>query len=64
VIAYLSVVYATAFLIYLCGLYSVLRGDTDRERILGALVLTGGVLFVTLHAVSDIGITGLAQTVQ
>ena len=59
VIAYLSIVYATAFLIYLCGLYSVLRGDTDRSRILGALVLIGGVLFVTLHAVSDIGITGL-----
>ncbi len=59
VIAYLSVVYATAFLIYLCGLYNSLRGDTDRHRILGSLVLIGGVLFVTLHAVSDIGITGL-----
>ncbi|MBV9838015.1 MAG: DUF4386 family protein [Solirubrobacterales bacterium] len=59
VITYLSVVYATAFLIYLCSLHSVLRGDSDRHRILGALVLIGGVLFVTLHAVSDIGITGL-----
>ena len=59
VITYLSIVYATAFLIYLCSLYSLLRGDTDRHRILGALVLIGGVLFVTLHAVSDIGITGL-----
>ena len=69
VIAYLSVVYATAFLIYLCSLYNLLRGGTDRPRILGSLVLVGGVLFigggggegkrVSLHAVSDIGITGL-----
>ncbi len=59
VVAYLSVVYAVSFLIYLCSLYNLLRGDTDRPRILGSLVLVGGVLFVTLHAVSDIGITGL-----
>jgi hypothetical protein len=59
VIAYLSVVYATAFLIYLGNLHNLLRGDTDRARILGFLVMVGGVLFVTLHAVSDIGITGL-----
>ena len=59
VIAYLSVVYAAAFLIYLCSLYNLLRGDTDRHRILGSLVLVGGVLFIALHAVSDIGITGL-----
>jgi hypothetical protein len=59
VIAYLSVVYATTFLIYLCGLYNLLRSDTDRPRALSSLVLVGGVLFVALHAVSDIGITGL-----
>ncbi len=59
VIACLSVVYATAFVIYLCSLYNLLRGDTDRHRILGSLVLIGGVLFIALHAVSDIGITGL-----
>ena len=59
VIACLSVVYATAFLIYLCSLYNLLRGDTDRPRVLGSLVLVGGVLFIALHAVSDIGITGL-----
>jgi hypothetical protein len=58
-IAYLSAVYAAMFLIYLCSLYNLLRGDADRPRILGSLVLVGGVLFVTLHAVSDIGITGL-----
>jgi len=59
VIACLSVVYAVAFVIYLSGLHNRLRGDTDRARILGSLLLVGGVLFVTLHAVSDIGITGL-----
>jgi Domain of unknown function (DUF4386) len=59
VIAYLSVVYAATFLIYLCSLYTLLRAETDRPRILGSLVLVGGVLFVALHGVSDIGITGL-----
>jgi hypothetical protein len=59
VIAYLSVVYATAFLIYLCSLYNLLRGDTGQPRILALLVVVGGVLFAALHAVSDIGITGL-----
>jgi hypothetical protein len=59
VIAYLSVVYATAFLIYLCSLYNLLRGDTGQPRILALLVVVGGVVFVALHAVSDIGITGL-----
>jgi hypothetical protein len=34
----------------------VLRGDSQG---LATLALVGGVLFVTLHAVSDIGITGL-----
>ena len=56
-IAYLSVVYAVTFVIYLCSLYNVLRADTDRSRIFGSLLLVGGVLFVALHAVSDIGIT-------
>ncbi|HEX4116255.1 MAG TPA: hypothetical protein VHY18_10320 [Solirubrobacteraceae bacterium] len=59
VIACLSVVYAVTFVIYLSALHNLVRGDTDRTRALGSLVLVGGVLFVTLHAVSDIGITGL-----
>ena len=58
-IAYLSVVYAVAFVIYLCSLYNVLRADTDRSRIFGSLLLVGGALSVAPHAVSDIGITGL-----
>ena len=57
-VAYLSVVYAAMFLIYLGRLYDLLRGDTDRRRFLGSLVLVGGALFVALHAVSDIGIIG------
>jgi hypothetical protein len=59
VIACLSVVYAASFLIYLWSLYNQLRGTPDRPRLLAPLVLAGGVLFVALHAVSDIGITGL-----
>jgi len=59
VITYLSVVYAAAFPVYLSRLSGLLRGDTARPRFLGSLVLAGGMLFVALHAVSDIGITGL-----
>jgi hypothetical protein len=59
VIAYFSAVYAVAFVIYLCSLYNLLRRDVEWARILGYLLLVGGVLFVALHAVSDIGITGL-----
>ena len=59
VITYLSVVYAAMFLIYLSRLYDLLRGGTDQRRFLGSLVLAGGALFVALHAVSDIGITGV-----
>ncbi|MBV9415490.1 MAG: DUF4386 family protein [Solirubrobacterales bacterium] len=58
-IAYLSAVYAVMFVIYLCSLYDRLRRDAEWARILAYLVLVGGVLFVALHAVSDIGITGL-----
>jgi hypothetical protein len=42
-------------------LYALLRGDPARPNDLGILVLVGGVLFVTLHAVSDIGITGMLR---
>jgi len=59
VVAYISAVYAVTFVIYLCCLYNLLRQNSELGRILGHLVLIGGVLFVALHAVSDIGITGL-----
>lgn len=59
VIAYLSTVYAPMFVIYLWRLYDLLRESSTGPRAVSSLVLVGGVLFVTLHAVSDIGITGL-----
>ena len=59
VIAYLSVVYAAMFLIYLAKLHDLLRQDTDRPRFLASLVLAGGALFIALHAVSDVGINAL-----
>jgi len=59
IIAYLSVVYAVAFVIYLCRLHDLLRQASGPPRTLHSLVLVGGVLLVALHGVSDIGITGL-----
>ena len=58
-IAYLSVICAAMFVVYLNGLYNLLRADTGRARVVSALVLIGGTLLVALHGVSDIGITGL-----
>lgn len=58
-IACISVVYAVSFVVYLWMLYGLLRGDPQRPASLSTLVLVGGVLFVSLHAVSDIGITGM-----
>jgi len=58
-IACISIVYAVAFVVYLWKLYLLLRGDPALPNDLSVLVLVGGVLFVTLHAVSDIGITGM-----
>jgi hypothetical protein len=59
VAAYLSAVYAVAFVIYLCKLHELLRGVTPGARVLHSLVLVGGVLMVALHGVSDVGIYGL-----
>jgi hypothetical protein len=59
VIACVSVIYAAAFVIYLWKLYHLLRGAPIQPTTLSSLVLVGGVLFVSLHSVSDIGITGM-----
>jgi Domain of unknown function (DUF4386) len=60
VAAYLSAVYAVAFVIYLAKLHDLLRGVTAQSpRFLHTLVLIGGVLLVALHGVSDVGIYGL-----
>lgn len=59
VAAYLSVVYAVAFVIYLAKLHDFLRRVSPPPGTLHSLVLVGGVLLVALHGVSDIGIYGL-----
>jgi hypothetical protein len=59
VIACLSVVYAPMFVIWLTGLHGRLRGDSERRRLLGLWILIGGSLMIAMHALSDIGITGL-----
>jgi hypothetical protein len=54
------VVYAAMFPIYLWKLYDrFLRTDAAGSRALGSLLLVGGMLFVALHAVSDVGIYGV-----
>jgi Domain of unknown function (DUF4386) len=59
VAAYLSIVYAVAFVIYLAKLHDLLRDGAQPSGPLHSLVLIGGVLLVAMHAVSDIGIYGL-----
>ena len=58
-IACISIVYALGFTVYLARLHSFLRGDGIRHQMASTLILVGGVLFVTLHGVSDIGVMGL-----
>jgi hypothetical protein len=59
-IACVSIVYAVGFVIYLTRLHGLLRdGIGNPSRLLLSWIPIGGVLFVTLHAVSDIGITGM-----
>jgi hypothetical protein len=59
VVACVSILYAVGFVVYLTRLDDLLRGASDRLRFAASWVLIGGVLFVALHAVSDIGITGM-----
>lgn len=59
VIACISVFYAIGFAVYLTRLHDLLREGRSQPRFLASWVLVGGVLFITLHGVSDIGITGL-----
>lgn len=58
-IACVSIPYALAFVVYWSRLLDLLRGRAGDSRFLLTWVLAGGVLFVSLHAVSDIAITGL-----
>jgi hypothetical protein len=58
-VACVSMVYAVAFLVYLWRLHDMFRSREGPGTRLSTFVLVGGVLFLTLHAVSDIGITGM-----
>jgi hypothetical protein len=58
-VACLSILYAPAFVIYLSRLHDLLREHTTHSRFLLSWVLVGAVVWVTLHTVSDIGITGM-----
>jgi hypothetical protein len=55
----LCVLYVVGFVIYLTRLNDLLRRAGDERPFYASWVLIGGVLFVTLHGVSDVGIYGL-----
>ena len=56
----LCILYVAGFVIYLARLDDLLRRASDVRRFFfSSWVLIGGVLFVTLHGVSDVGIYGL-----
>jgi hypothetical protein len=57
-IACLSAIYAAAFVVYLVRLHDLLRAGEDGSS-WRSLILLGGMAFVGLHAVSDVGITGM-----
>ena len=58
-VACICILYAVGFTVYLTRLRELLRQASDARRFFGSWVLIGGVLFVTLHSVSDIGIYGI-----
>jgi hypothetical protein len=56
----LCILYVAGFVIYLTRLDDLLRRASNGRRFFfSSWVLIGGVLFVTLHGVSDVGIYGL-----
>jgi len=55
----LCILYVAGFVIYLTRLDDLLRRASSERRFFASWVLIGGVLFVTLHGVSDVGIYGL-----
>jgi len=55
----LCVLYVVGFVIYLTRLDDLLREASHERRFFASWVLIGGVAFVTLHGVSDVGIYGL-----
>jgi hypothetical protein len=55
----LCILYVIGFVLYLTRLDDLLRRGSNDRRFFTSWVLIGGVLFVTLHGVSDVGIYGL-----
>jgi hypothetical protein len=55
----LCIVYVVGFVVYLTRLDAALRRASAERRFFASFVLVGGVLFVALHGVSDVGIYGL-----
>jgi hypothetical protein len=55
----LCILYAVGFVVWLTRLDDLLRRATSERRFFASWVLIGGVLFVALHSVSDIGIYAL-----
>jgi hypothetical protein len=55
----LCILYVAGFVIYLTRLDDLLRRASNEPRFFASWVLIGGVLFVALHGVSDVGIYGL-----
>jgi hypothetical protein len=55
----LCILYVAGFVIYVTRLDDLLRRASNERRFFASWVLIGGVLFVTLHGVSDVGIYGL-----
>ncbi len=55
----LCILYVAGFVLYLTRLHHLLGRAGSERRFFTSWVLIGGVLFVTLHGVSDVGIYGL-----
>lgn len=55
----LCILYVAGFVLYLTRLHHLLRRAGSERRFFTSWVLIGGVPFVTLHGVSDVGIYGL-----
>jgi uncharacterized protein DUF4386 len=55
----LSILYAVGFVVWLTRLDDFLRRASSERRFFTSWVLIGGLLFVALHSVSDIGIYAL-----
>jgi hypothetical protein len=58
-IASLSIVYVCLFMVYLGGLWAWMRRSAGDSSVAGVLVVLAGGLGLLLHAVPDIGLTGL-----